>query len=242
VYRTRIEHVRRRPWRRRFRLRSWWWVVDLDALPAYAGRLGPLKRHLLGSVEARDHLGDPGGTLRGNLERFLGLHGIDLGDARVRLGTQPRALGHCFNPISVFWCTRRDGTPLATVVEVHNTYGDRHAYLLPAGGSGTVRPQATVPKRMYVSPFHGVDGTYRVAAPEPDARLDLAVSLRTEDGALFSAWVAGERVAHAGTGVRLRSCLVGVRDSLLIRLHGIALLLRGLRVQPRPDHHQEGVR
>lgn len=234
VYATQVTHVRRRPWRRSFTHASSLWVVDIDHLPHPRGPLGRLRRAILGSIEARDHLGDPGATIRDNLARFLALHDLDLGDADVRLAAHPRALGHCFNPISVFWCTRRDGSPLATVVEVHNTYGDRHAYLLhpDAGGRGEVA------KQMYVSPFHGTDGWYRITAPEPGERLDLAVALHTDDGAVFSASLRGRRVE----GHRLVAVLAGPIDAARIRAHGIRLWARGLPVRPRPAHHQEGVR
>ncbi|MFT4261865.1 MAG: DUF1365 family protein [Nocardioides sp.] len=223
VFETDIEHVRRKPWRRRFRHRSYLWVVDLDALPPHSW--------LRGSIEARDHLGDPARPIRDNLAAFLAGEGIELGDAMVRLAAHPRAWGHCFNPISVFWCTASDGRPLATVVEVHNTYGDRHAYLLRPG-------EGEVEKQMYVSPFHGVDGTYDVTARRTDDTLDVAIRLRTADGARFSASMTGRRVERR----RLRALAAGPRDALLIRLHGIVLWLRRLPIQPRPTHHQEGVR
>ena len=246
VYDTVVEHVRRRPWRRTFRLRSRMWVVDLDHLPAPTG----WRRLVDGTVEPRDHLGDPRLPIRENLARLLDANGVELGDARVRLATQPRALGHCFNPISVFWCTRRDGVPLATVVEVHNTYGDRHAYVLHPDERG----RAEVAKAMYVSPFHGVDGTYRVAVPEPGERLDIAVALHTDDGAVFSAALRGVSTSSTGLQDRRRlrgsslsrpsrsTALLGLRDTALIYAHGIALWLRRLPIRPRPAHHQEGVR
>jgi uncharacterized protein len=234
VYATEIRHTRRRPWRRAFRHRSRLWVVDLDDLPRRRGWRARLGAVVTGSIEARDHLGDPGSSLRDNLASFLRGQGVELGEARVRLAAHPRAFGLCFNPISVFWCTAPDGELVATVVEVHNTYGDRHAYLLrPEQGS----PQTLV-KQMYVSPFHGVDGHYRVSAPPPGDRLDLAVSLHTADGAVFSASLQGHRIS----GGLLAAALAGARDAALIRLHGVALWARGLPVQPRPVHHQEGVR
>ena len=99
------------------------------------------------------------------------------------LAANARAFGYCFNPISVFWCWDRAGDARPpTVVEVHNTYGDRHAYLVHTDEQG----RGTVDKAMYVSPFHGTDGTYRVAAPCPDDRLDIAVTLDTDDGATRS--------------------------------------------------------
>ena len=92
---------------------------------------------------------------------FLARHGVDLttpaGRGRILMAAHPRAFGHCFNPISVFWCFDGDGRPAGTVVEVHNTYGDRHAYLVHPDAQGRARTD----KQMYVSPFHGVDGTLR---------------------------------------------------------------------------------
>ena len=82
---------------------------------------------------------------------------------------------------------------------------------------------------MYVSPFHGTDGTYELAVPVPGERLDIAVTLRTDDGARFSASLTGRR----STGP-LRAAPAALRGSLLIRLHGIWLWLRRLPIRPRP--------
>ena len=137
-----------------FTHRSQTWLVDVDDLPDHG---------VLGRFEARDHIGDPERTLRENIQAFLGLHDVDVRGGRMLLAANARAFGYCFNPISVFWCWDRAGALAATVVEVHNTYGDRHAYLVHTDEQG----RGTVDKAMYVSPFHGTDGLYRVAAPVP---------------------------------------------------------------------------
>ena len=88
---------------------------------------------------------------------------------------QARVLGYVFNPLSIFWCHDAEGVVRHVVAEVHNTYGGRHAYLLPATGD----QPAAVKKKLYVSPFNEVDGYYLVRAPRPDAeleRVDLAAS------------------------------------------------------------------
>ncbi len=51
------------------------------------------------------------------------------------------------------------------IAEVHNTYGERHAYLLPPAELPVVTA-----KKLYVSPFNQVDGYYLVQAPRPDTR------------------------------------------------------------------------
>ncbi len=117
---------------------------------------------------------------------------------------------------------------------MHNTYGDRHAYLVHTDQTG----RATTPKAMYVSPFHGTDGTYSLVVPPPTDKLHIVVELTTDDGATFTASLVGSR----STTSPLRAAPAAVRGSLLIRAHGIWLWLRRLPIRPRSDHAQEGVR
>ncbi|HXH79083.1 FAD-dependent oxidoreductase [Nocardioides sp.] len=226
LFRTTITHTRRTPIKRTFEHRSHLWLVDLDDLPSGT---------TLASFEARDHLGSPDASIRANVEAFLAASGVDLDGGRILMAANPRSLGYSFNPISVFWCFDSAGAQAAVVVEVHNTYGDRHAYLVHPDGQGRARTD----KAMYVSPFHGVDGHYEIAVPIPTDRIDVAVTLHTADGQPFSARVSGERVESPGVW---RSAGAALRGSALIRAHGIWLWARRLQVHSRGPHHQEGVR
>ena len=224
IYATKITHVRRTPFERRFTHQSHTWLVDLDALPDHGA---------LGRFEARDHFGDPERSIRQNVEAFLAQHDIAVGDGRILMATQARAFGFCFNPITVFWCRDRAGALAATLVEVHNTYGDRHVYLVHADEHG----RTTTPKEMYVSPFHGTDGWYEIQVPEPNDRLSVVVTLHTGEGPRFTATLTGRRV---DTGP-WRAAPAALRGWLLIHLHGIRLWMKKLPVRPRPRHRQEGV-
>lgn len=230
TYRTTIRHTRRTPFVRTFTHQSHVLVVDVDAIPDHGWR-----SFAFGSVQARDHLGDPQASIRDNVAAFLRSQGRPFAGGRMLLATQPRAWGHCFNPISVFWCFDDHGDLAATVVEVHNTYGDRHAYLVDLNESG----RGEVDKRMYVSPFHGVDGFYTVIAPAPSRRLQVSVTLHTDDGATFSASLVGEP-QRASRGL-LWLGVASLRGAVLIRMHGVWLWLRRLPLHPRPAHHQPGV-
>ena len=145
------------------------------------------------------------------------------------MAANTRAFGYCFNPISVFWCFDRTQAPAGVIVEVHNTYGGRHAYLVHPDHRGRAR----VDKQLYVSPFHGTDGWYDVHVPVPGDDLLVAVTLHTEDGATFSASLAGRRTSTSP----LRAAPAALRGSVLIRAHGVALWLRRLPVRPRPAGH-----
>ncbi len=229
VYETTIRHVRRRPFRRTFTHRSRTWLVDLDRLPDHG---------VLGSFVARDHLGDPGRTIRENVAAFLADQGVELGAGRVLMATNARAFGFNFNPITVFWCFDDHGVPLCSVVEVHNTYGDRHAYLVHPDENGRARTE----KQMYVSPFHGTDGHYDLSVPIPDERLTITVSLVSDGDARFTAALSGDRALDgASPAAARRAAPAALRVAALIRLHGLWLWARRLPIRPRPTHHQEGV-
>lgn len=229
IYATRIRHARSAPVRNAFTYRSHSWLVDLDDLP----RLPRLLRGLA-SFHAEDHVGRPDRSIRENVDAFLASHDIHLGDGRVLMLANARVLGHVFNPISVHWCYDA-GRLDCVVVEVHNTYGDRHAYLVHPDTSG----RAQVEKALYVSPFNDVDGHYEVTAPEPGDRVHLSVTLHRDGQPPFVVTLRG---AGAPATVRrilltsLRQPVEPLRVAARIRWQGFLLWAQGLPVRPRPDH------
>lgn len=242
IYRTVISHVRRTPLRNAFTYRSYSWYVDVDHLPQLPRLLRPLA-----GFRVEDHLGDPGGTLRGNVERYLATQGIGpaqgngLDGGRITMLASARVLGHVFNPLSVFWCHDAAGELRCVVVEVHNTYGERHCYLLETDGAG----RASVPKGFYVSPFNDVDGEYRMKLPEPCERLAVSIVLEREGQQPFIATMDGVR--HEATLRNIASAALAVplaplRVAAQIRWQGIRLWARRLPIIKKPHHpSQEAV-
>jgi len=72
-------------------------------------------------------------------------------------------------------------------------------------------------------------------APVPGDDLLIAITLHTDDGATFSASLAGRRT----TASARRAAPAAIRGAALIRMHGIWLWLRRLPVQPRPDQRSQ---
>ncbi|MFD3313159.1 DUF1365 domain-containing protein [Streptomyces sp. NPDC058694] len=232
LYDCAIAHVRTAPMRYALRHRTYMWLIDPDRPPEPPHPLRALAR-----FEPRDHFTGDQPSIRAGLDAFLAGHGVDLDGGPVVMLAHARVFGYVFNPLTLYWCHGPDGTVRCVVAEVHNTYGERHSYLLSPDASGT----AEVGKEFYVSPFFPVDGHYRMRLPAPGERLDLTVHLEREGGRAFTATVRGTRhEARARTLLRLALRRPGptLAVSVAIRLHGIRLYLRGLPVQPRPDHRE----
>ncbi len=237
------------------------WLVEIPARAA-AGRRGgapalhrgPLR--LLADIRPGDHLDDATRPTREAVAAQLADHGLTLErHDRVVLLAGVRSFGHLFDPLSVFWCLQPSGRVRAVVAEVHNTYGERHSYVLTPDDRG----RAQVDKAFYVSPFYEVDGHYRLRFELSAQQVRVAVSWRprTDDHAPGSdadrptdpqsAGHAQERRFHASfEGVPraatpravlaefARRPFMAQRVSALIRVHGVWLWLRRLPVLPRP--------
>ncbi|WP_426978260.1 DUF1365 domain-containing protein [Pseudarthrobacter sp. O4] len=236
IYRTSIAHVRRTPLRNAFTYRSYSWYVDVDRLPPVPRFLKPLA-----GFSVADHLGDPAGTLRGNVERFLSTRGIELDGGRITMLASARVFGHVFNPLSLFWCHDAAGELRCVIAEVHNTYGERHCYVLETDDAG----RASVPKAFYVSPFNDLAGEYRMKLPEPAELLVVSIVLEREGHQPFIATVDGERREATVRNIlaaALAVPLAPLRVSAQIRWQGIKLWARGLPVIKKPhDPSQEAV-
>jgi uncharacterized protein len=236
LYECRIAHARVAPMRNAFSYRSYEWLVDVDKLPGPRGWMS-----LLAGFHSRDHLGDPARSIRANVDEFLRTRGVDLGGGQVLMLAHARVLGYAFNPLTLFWCHRTDGTLACVIAEVHNTYHQRHAYLLRTDDQGRAR----VDKELYVSPYHPVDGWYQMSVPRPGQRLALSITLNRPNGHRFFATVRGAAVPATRRGIlhaAVRHPCSTLTVSARIRWQGIKLYARGLRPAPRPPHRsQEGV-
>ena len=143
-----------------------------------------------------------------------------------------RVFGHVFNPLSVFWCHGATGELRCVVAEVHNTYGERHCYLLETDAAG----RASVPKAFYVSPFNDVDGQYRMKLPEPGERLAVSIVLEREGQQPFIATMDGVR--REATVRNIVSAALAVPAGPAAR-RGADPLAGHQTVGAPPAHHQK---
>lgn len=232
-----VTHRRPGPVRHAFRHRVYQWLVDLDSLPRQ-----PWHLRAFAHFSSADHLGNPRLPIKNNIETYVALNGIQLGDrGRVLMLANARVLGHVFDPLSVFWCYDSDAVLVCVVAEVHNTYGERHAYLLRPDEAGV----AVTDKDFHVSPFFDVSGTYELRFTLRPDLVSTTVTLRRQGAVAFSATFQGrpELATRLALARRLiRQPLMPQRISALIRVHGIWLWLHRLPVRPQPHHiRQEGV-
>jgi len=185
----------------------------------------------------RDYLGDPGVALadsvRMEVERQTGNAPV----GPVRVLTQPRTLGHCFNPVSFYYCFTPRERLDAVVAEVTNTpWGERHAYVLTRTGEAPDL-SASFAKALHVSPFMGMEQRYTIRVSAPGPTLSVHIESRERGRPVFDATLSLRRAPLTRRGlarVSMRHPAASLRVLTLIYGHALALRLKGAPVHPRP--------
>lgn len=252
----RVSHSRLAPRAHAFAYGLFMLAVDLGELPALArrlrlfgtSRLAPLR------LDARDHLGitapadGPAATglaLRHAAVALLDAHGVHGPVGRITLVAHARVLGYVFNPLSFVVCYQADGTtPLAVIADVHNTFGERHAYVLPvATSAGEGRWAAK--KAFHVSPFFTLDGTYQFALQFSAGGADVRIDLHRDGRPVFVSHLAltAQPLTDAALGrVLLRWPLMTAHVIGAIHWEALRLWRKGLAYHSKPPYDPEAAR
>ena len=248
VVRAKVSHSRRAPAVNRFVYGMDYLLLDEtvlnDSRSAALPKLFAFGRSNLISLQPSDHgvAGVCGVAAVRRLARESGVGGV----ARVLLLAHPRYWGYVFNPVSFWFLLGAAGTLRAVLAEVHNTFGDRHAYLCAAeNGADISRDGWTVsPKRFHVSPFFDIAGQYRFRFQLDASRV--AVQIRYEDGAgggLDTALV-GERLPFTDKELLralLRRPFGSLRATALIHWQALRLWRKKIPHRKRPAPPQKSV-
>jgi uncharacterized protein len=237
IYEGTIRHRRREP-RRSFEHRIALVYLDLAELPDLLGGRLTARRPGALRFRRRDYLGRDSCPLASavgdEVERAVGVRP----GGPIRMLTQLRSFGHCFNPVSFYYCLDAGGERVqAVVAEVTNTpWGERHVYVLGDAGPGGLSGEFE--KAMHVSPFMAMDHRYVVQAGTPGERLGVHIESRREGSLCFDATLALRRTEltrHSAAALTWRYPLASIRVLALIYGHAVGLKLAGAPVYPHRE-------
>ena len=229
-----VGHTRLVPQHHSLRYRMASILVDIDGphAPAAGGRVFGFNRAALVSLRTRD-FGRPDMSLRDWVTSRLRRAGLDDEVGRIQLLAAPRILGLAFNPISVFFAHRPDGSLAGLVFEVSNFHNGRGAYAvcLPATDSASEPVRFKAEKRFFVSPFNPVAGEYLFRLTRQGATYRLGIQLVRETVVVMSAVHTARLVPLTNQALSRAAWLVAgntARIFFAILWEALKLRLKGL--------------
>jgi uncharacterized protein len=170
LYTGYVTHQRFAPKSHGFTYQVFMVYLDLDELPHLfeQARFWSYQKPNLAWFKRSDYYGDPAVPLKEAILKLVTQATGRTPSGPVRLLTNMRYFGHCFNPVSFYYCFDADGKTLQAIVShITNTpWGEDYAYVHPLT-SHTGEPahshEMTVfklSKQFHVSPFMPMDIEY----------------------------------------------------------------------------------
>lgn len=225
-----------RPGKHRLRYSVFMLAIDLDELCDLDAhlRLFSHNRFNLLSLFDRDYGDRRNEPIRPRIEAKLREASITWDGGRIALLTMPRLFNYVFNPLSVYFCYRRNGELAALAHEVSNTFGERHFYILPPSPSGNGRIAQNCDKSFFVSPFLEMDLRYEFQVTPPDEKAVVAMIVKRGEAVALTASFAGYRLemtdanllrAWAGNPLMTLKVIAGIHwEALKMWLKGVRYL------------------
>jgi uncharacterized protein len=234
-------HTRQRPFRRSFTHRIAMLEIDIDRLDEADGlaKLFSVGQRNIIAFKTSDYgPRSTGASLRAWAEAQFAEADIDLGGGAIRLLTFPRVLGYGFAPISVWYGFAVDGALRGVIYEVHNTFGETHAYV---SASSPADGRQSADKEFHVSPFFAVDGKYQFGIRRSQDVLTVSVVNFDADGPAHSASLAVRpRPLTSAQVLKWMAAmpLSGLGVVIAIHWQALRLLLKGAQYRDKPAQRE----
>ncbi len=204
IYKGIVSHHRFTPKVHAFRYKVFMMYLDLDELPTLFknSSFWSFNKRNIAYFKRRDYFGDNKKPIKTCINELLKTSIGKTSNGPIRMLTNMRYFGHCFNPVTFYYCFEANGTTLqAVVTHITNTpWGEDYAYVHDVTTMGPAKKTLDaelhcfkLDKEFHVSPFMPMDIEYEWAYKLADNDLIVHMKNTKQNKELFNATLTLKR-------------------------------------------------
>ena len=157
---------------------------------------------------------------------------------KVELITQPSLFNVNFQPVSFWLCYNKIETLVSVIVEVNNTFGEKHVYVISKEDKSYIAygEVLSTEKKFHVSPFQDIEGNYEFTFKVKEEVVNISINYLNKSNGVYANLV-GKREPLTSLNLLLSFLKRpggGIRVLALIHWQALKLYLKGVKYRKKP--------
>ena len=194
LYECKVGHSRTSPKKHNFSYKLFTFYLDLDELEKLNQFLifFSVAKFNLFSFYTKDHFAKYGNNLKESIIEFAKKEGHKGDIEKITLLTHTRVLGYTFNPVCFYFLFNNENKATASVIEVHNTFGEMKPFYVPLISDNEFYLKSK--KYFYVSPFFNLNTEFEFSLKLPDNKLEIQIDDLEDNKKVFYSYYKGKQL------------------------------------------------
>jgi DUF1365 family protein len=237
---AKVMHKRLVPRVNQFVYEVFYICFDIAKINNLSKKFFSLNKFNLFSFYNKDYGPKDGSSIENWAWNILKNQQIDQQIKKIFLFTHPRVLGYVFNPASFLFCLNEQEKLQAVIVQVNNTFGENHCYLIfNKDGAPIVENQwFEANKEFHVSPFFKIEGSYKFRFIFEQNKIAIWIDYFTNEKTLLTSVISKKQIDFGDLNLILafiKIPFMTLKVIILIHIQALKIVFKKIKYIPKPE-------